>query len=210
MKRTALGLLVSFFILGSATLRAQEGGAMKDCIAAWTTSCTKDCATPRCVAECTLRAHDACAHNLTAPQTVFIGPVTAALTSCAAPPVAACAAPAVIDGTTPVGCSTVNGTVANPMFWGGNVTIYVICPPGTPAGHGNETSTVSVIGTAQSSCTDGKFTMTATNSCAGQTGCYGLIAVTPPASCETCGTCSAAAPGDPGWNTCTAAVCPNP
>ena len=189
----------------------------KSCIAEWTASCSKDCTTAKCVSECTTQAHDHCVKDIAAPQNTFKGPVTATPTTCDAPPVAACSAPIVVtaDGTVATvaqNCSTVTGTVANKALWGGQVTIYVVCPAGTPVGQPNETATTSVIGQTSSSCSDGSFILTATNSCSGQTGCYGVIAATPPTSCEACGTCGAATPaaGDPNWSTCTDGCCPAP
>jgi hypothetical protein len=124
------------------------------------------------------------------------------------PPVASTDSIAAVTGST---CSLVSGTVSNPAFFGGQVTIYVICPAGMPAGSGNQALTTTVIGSGVSSCTDGKFSFVATSVCGGQqTGCYGLIAATPPTSCEACGTCAnGPASTDPGWNTCTNSACPS-
>ena len=210
------GIVVALCLLPSSSVRA-DSGATKNCIAQWTTSCSAGCATAQCVANCTTQAHDQCAKDIAAPQATFSGPVTATPVSCESPPVAACTPNLQIttDGSVSgvsADCSQISGTVANKAFWGGNVTVYVVCPPGTPAGNQNESTTTSVIGLGSSSCTDGTFTLTATNSCGGQTGCYGLIAVTPASSCEACGTCGASTStqGDPNWNSCTSTACPAP
>ena len=185
-----------------------DSSAMTQCIADWTTSCSKDCATSQCVSDCTTQARAMCDVNVTAAQQAFRGPVTATPTDqCTPPPTPDCAPYPV--STASAACSVISGTVANEALWGGQVTIYVICPPFAPAGRGLESVTTTVIGFTQSSCSDGSFTLTATNACAGQTGCYGLIAATPPESCESCGTC-AATPGDPNWSSCTSAACPAP
>ncbi len=178
------------------------------CIADWTASCSKDCVTSQCVSNCTTQAHDQCNANVTAVQQVFSGPVTGTPTDQCTPPdsTPACAPDSV--ATASASCSMISGTVANRALRGGQVTIYVICPPFTPAGRQNDGNSTTVIGSTQSSCSDGSFTLTATNACAGQTGCYGIIAATPPSSCDACGTCSAT-PGDPGWSTCTSASCPS-
>lgn len=210
------GTVVALCLLASGSVRADSGG-IKNCIAQWTTSCSAGCATAQCVANCTTQAHDQCAKDIAAPQATFSGPVTATPVSCENPPVAACTPSLLITTDGSVGgvsanCSQISGTVANRAFWGGDVTIYVVCPPFTPAGHQNDITTTSVIGQAGSSCTDGTFTVTAANACGGQTGCYGLIAVTPASSCEACGTCGASTntPGDPNWSTCTSTCCPAP
>jgi hypothetical protein len=190
-----------------------DSDAVTQCIADWTTSCSKDCATSQCVSDCTTQARAMCDVNVTAAQQAFRGPVTATPTDqCTPPPTPlACAPELVLGSPAPPAnatCSVISGSVANNALWGGQVTIYVICPPLTPAGHENGVPTTTTIGNAQSSCADGSFTITASNVCAGQTGCYGLIAATPPESCDSCGTC-AATPGDPGWSTCTSASCPS-
>lgn len=82
---------------------------------------------------------------------------------------------------------------------GGYVSMFVVCPPGLPAGKDNQTFTTTVIGLATSDPATCGFTMVSTNQCGGATGCYGVIAVTPPVT----GT-------DPGWSTCTGASCPSP
>jgi hypothetical protein len=98
--------------------------------------------------------------------------------------------------------------VADQQFWGGTVTIYIVCPAGSPFGNSGLATSVTIIASATSSSADGKFSMTATNACGGQTGCYGLIAVTP---APNCGSCSTIVVGDPSWSTCTnGTACPSP
>ena len=178
--RNRIGLFV-VCLLWSAVVRA-DSDAVKNCIAAWVTSCSKDCATARCVSNCTTQAQDHCAKDITAPQHVFNGPVTSTPIPCA-------------NGDTSCG-SIVSGTVTNSQFWGGDVTIYVICPSS-----GEGPATTFIIGRAPISATDGKFTMTVGSTFSGQNGCYGLIAVTPVAG---------AASHDPGWAPCTGGPCPSP
>lgn len=209
MKRTSIAVFVCVVAV-CGLVRADDNDATKNCVAAWTTSCSKDCGTARCVSECTKQAMQMCEKDVTKPQQVFVGPVIAlplATNECPGASQAPQCTPFPVNGSpaaAPPSCSTVSGTVAARQFWGGLVTIYVICPPFSPAGHENSTPTTTVLGHAPSSPTDGKFSMNVTNTCSGQTGCYGLIVVTPPA-CEGC------APNpDPGWNTCTSSACPNP
>lgn len=222
MNRKNAGIVFALCLGAAATVRADDSDdARKSCIATWTTACSKDCAGAKCVSNCTTQAHNKCRTNLVAPQLVFNGPVSAVPTS-QCPPLdgrLVCAPPVqiTVDDTvvSVVGatCSLVSGTVANRNYFGGNVTVWVICPAGTPVGSGSQATTSTIVGQGQSSCADGKFSFAATNQCGGvQTGCYGLIAATPPSSCETCGTCDAVQPppGDPGWNTCTSDVCPTP
>lgn len=194
MRRTAFVLFVLLLSAGGV-LRADDD-AVKNCISAWVTSCAKDCATAKCVAQCTTQAHAMCTKDITQPQHVFNGPVTTApATECPIEGIPVCANPTLPTGS----CSTVSGTVADPAFFGGTVTIYVICPAGKPDAR-NESVTTTVLGRTLSSITDGTFTMTVTNQCSGQTGCYAIIAVGPPAGS-----------GDPGWTPCTGGgVCPNP
>jgi hypothetical protein len=204
---------------GSADADGQDDAA-KNCIAAWTTSCSRDCATPKCVSNCTTQAAAMCRKNVIDPQQVFTRAVTSTpISVCATPSAApACAPPPPIAAADSIQaavgstCSLISGTVSNPAFYGGQVTIYVICPPGMPAGTGNPSLTTTIIGSGSSSCVDGTFSFVATNVCGGQqTGCYGLIAATPPSSCEACGTCAAGpASTDPGWSTCTSDACPSP
>lgn len=194
MRRATLVLSVLFLLAGPIA-RAEDDDSVKNCIAAWVTSCSKDCSTAKCVSQCTTQAHDHCTKDISQPQHVFNGPVTATPASeCVLDTVPACANPSLQSGS----CSTVSGTVADPAFFGGPVTIYVVCPQGKPDAR-NEALTTTVLGRTRSSSADGTFTMTVTNQCSGQTGCYAIIAVAPPAGS-----------GDPGWTGCTGSVCPSP
>jgi hypothetical protein len=201
-------LLFALCLLNTGIVRA-DSDAVKNCIANWVTSCSKECATAKCVSNCTTQAHERCTLNVVNPQMVFSGPVTSTFTDQCVPPEGAPAcAPLSGQGTIAsagAACSVVSGTVADHQFWGGTVTIYIVCPAGSPPGNSREVTSVTIIASATSSCADGKFSMTGTNACAGQTGCYGLIAVTPPP-----GSCSPTLVGDPGWSTCTGAICPSP
>lgn len=216
MSRKNAGIVIALCLFTAGSVGADRGDDRDDddakgCMSDWADSCSRECATARCVANCAAQARDKCKVNVTNPQVVFVGPVTSTPTNQCVPPdgTPACTAPSNRDDTnaTAASCSTLTGRVANRNFWGGNVTIYVICPAGSPTP--NSPATTTVIGTATSSCTNGRFTTTVTNACSGQTGCYGLIAATPPSSCETCGSCKAPT-GDPGWGTCTAGPCPSP
>ncbi|MFN2548327.1 MAG: hypothetical protein ABR567_12915 [Myxococcales bacterium] len=191
---------------------------MKNCIAAWATSCSKDCATAKCVSTCTTQAHDQCARNVAAPQHVFNGPVASTPVTdpqvCSAAPAEVSCHRLSVDqldtgsaiSVTGAACSVVTGTVANKAFWGGGITMYVICP-----NQSQFSASTAVIGRACSSPTDGSFSIVATNDCAGQTGCYGVIAVTPVGENNQCGGDVIQAPtnGDPGWATCTSGPCPD-
>jgi hypothetical protein len=219
MSRKNAGSVFALCLLMAGSVGADDD-AKNNCIAAWVASCSRDCATPKCVSTCTSQAHQMCAQNVVAPQSVFNGPVVSTPTTqcvaqdrpfCAPPPaITVSDSAAAVVGST---CSIVSGTVTTPAFFGGQVIIYVVCPPGAPVGSGSQATTTTIVGSGQSDCATGKFSFTASNACGGQsTGCYGLIAATPPSSCEACGTCGAPAspPGDPGWNTCTGDVCPAP
>ena len=222
MNRKSAGIAFALCLLIGSSVNADDDrdGHVKKCRDDWVTSCSKECATARCVSNCTTQAHDQCGKDITAQQKTFSGPVTGTPTNECTPPDGRLAcAPGLaitIDSNvapdTAASCSVIAGTVANHAYWGGDVTIYVICPAGSPVGNPGQATTSTVVGQAQSSCTDGTFSITATNQCGGQTGCYGLIAATPPTSCEACGTCgdTAPAPGDPGWNGCTSTACPSP
>jgi hypothetical protein len=213
MNRKNAGIAFALCLLAAGTAGA-DSDQVKNCISDWTTSCSKECATSKCVSNCTTQAQLECKKDVTQPQHVFNGPVVSTpVDSCTPQFSGAACAPFVSQDVTvapPASCTTLTGTVANKAYWGGNVTVYVVCPAGSPLGRGSEITTTTIIGQAQSSCADGSFSMTATNACSGQTGCYGLIAATPASSCETCGTCGLTTPGDPGWNTCTSSLCPAP
>jgi len=135
---------------------------------------------------CGKQAVQVCRRNISTPQHVFSGPVTSTPVAC-------------VDSDGLGTCSAVSGTVADPSFCGGQVTIYIMCPAGLPVGSGSETPTTTVLAQATSDPATCAFGMTASNAFAGPTGCYGLIAVTPP----VVGT-------DPGWSTCTGGACPTP
>lgn len=210
MTRTTLGITITTLVVGIGLGFARSADAQSDpianCVSQWVASCSADCATARCVSNCTTQAHAVCEKNITAPQNVFSGPVTATPMQCEAPPVSACTSPVLPtdptlspDAADTATCSSVSGTVADKNLCGGNVTVYVICPPGSPAGLGTEAVTASVLGQIQSDPNSCGFTMSVTNSCGGPTGCYGLIAVTPllPSS-------------DPVWGSCTSGPCPTP
>jgi hypothetical protein len=95
--------------------------------------------------------------------------------------------------------------VANRLFFGGQVAIWVVCPAGTPFGSGSGSTTTTLLATTTSNATTGAFSFSppVTGVCGGQSGCYGLIAVTPPPS-------DAPTP-DPNWSTCTnGTACPGP
>lgn len=219
MSRKNAGVTLGLCLLAAGTAGA-DSDAMKNCIAQWTTSCSKDCATAKCVSTCTTQAHDQCAKNIAAPQHVFNGPVSSTPVNdpqvCAAAPSDLSCHRISIDqlsegsaiSVTGAACSVVTGTVANRAYFGGGVTMYVICP-----NQGQFSASTAVIGRTCSSPTDGSFTIVASNECAGQTGCYGLIAVTPVGQNNFCGgdTTTVTTPpnGDPGWATCTGGGCPD-
>jgi hypothetical protein len=122
-----------------------------------------------------------CRQDVTAPQTVFSGPVT----------------------STPLCASSVGeqcgffvkGTAADQSFCPGTVTFYAVCPGGEPE--------TNVIGTTEIAA-DCTFSLTMPSTYSGDNGCYGLVAVTPPASAD--GNTGL----DPGWSTCTGGACPTP
>ena len=184
---------------------------VKNCVANHTKECAEDCKTSRCVSKCEKAARDECKVNVIIAQHVFNGAVTSTPTDqceVGEPPV--CASP----NFTPANpCSVIKGTVSNRAFFGGPVTIYVICPPGSPAGiEQPRGTTTTVLGQTCSSATDGSFTVTITNQCSGQTGCYGLIAAAPATRFDCLGDAPVTAPppnGDPGWDTCTSGGCPD-
>lgn len=183
--------------------RAQSTDPVTNCIAQWTTYCSAECATSKCVSNCTTQAQSMCRKDIAAPQNVFSGPVTATPVQCPSglPSPLTCSSPSPItlDALTDTtSCSAINGTVAQKGMYGGNVTIYVVCPAGTPIGNPGQITSTTIIGQAATSALDGSFGMVLVNSCGGPTGCYGLIGVTPPTG------------ADPGWNTCTSAACPSP
>ena len=220
MSRKHAGIAFALCLVAAAGAGA-DSDAVKNCISAWVTSCSRDCATARCVSNCTTQAHAMCTKDITQPQHVFNGPVTSTplpAAQCTPPDgTLSCQPPPAITIDTTIAsvvgstCSQIAGTVFNSAYFGGNVTIYVICPAGSPTPNSGPSTTI--IGQGRSSCVDGSFSFQATNVCGGQqTGCYGLIAATPPSSCEACGTCgdTQPSPGDPGWNTCTSDCCPSP
>ncbi|TMA32927.1 MAG: hypothetical protein E6J88_01625 [Deltaproteobacteria bacterium] len=181
---------------------------VKNCEANHTKECAEDCKTARCVSKCEKEARAECKVNVIIAQHVFNGGVISTPTDqCSIDEEFQCARG---QNTNPAPCSMLKGTVANRAFFGGSVTVYVICPRvvfGTP------TSSSTVIGSTCSDPNNGSFTLTETNACSGQTGCYGLIAVAPPGPDNVCGgeTPVTAPPpnGDPGWDTCTSGGCPD-
>ena len=220
MNRKNAGIAFALCLLTAASVGADsDKDKVRNCIAEWTTSCPQQCGDATCVSQCTTMAQSMCREHgvkdITQQQHIFIGPVRSLpTTNCDGAPQAPACTPFVNQDVTsppPPTCWTVTGTVAKPAFRGGVVTVRVVCPPGTPAGHQSETTTTSTIGQALSNC-DGSFTIKATGTCSGETGCYALITIDAPDadSCQACGNCGQAAAGDPGWNTCTDTCCPTP
>jgi hypothetical protein len=205
-------IALCLFVAGRA---GAQNDPVNNCIAALTTSCSNDCATPRCVSTCAAQAHDQCTKDVTTPQHVFNGPVSSTPVTdpqvCAAAPSDLSCHRITVDqlvqgsaiAVTGAACSTVSGNVSNKAFWGGGVTMYVVCP-----NQGQFSASSSIIGRTCSSPADGSFSVVASNECAGQTGCYGMIAVTPVGQNNSCGGDAAPANSDPGWTTCTGGACP--
>ena len=220
MNRNNAGVVFALCLLAAGNAGADDDQNTRSCIADWTTQCSRECATARCVSNCTTQAHDQCKKDLTASQHSFIGPVTGVVSdSCQGAP-----SPQQTQACTPfnntdslasqaaASCTTVRGTVANPALRGGKVTIWVICPSGKPDNR-EQGPTATPVGSAQSNC-DGTFTVVSSNACSGVTGCYGLISVDDPSGdqCAVCGNCPGptATPGDPTWDRCTSTTCPTP
>jgi hypothetical protein len=193
--------LVAALGLGVAGTAQAQSDHVKNCIAAWVSSCSADCTTARCVSACTTQAHAVCEQNITQPQNVFSGPVVSTPLDPSECPsndgVLACQLP--LTAAAQSTCSSVAGTVADSTLCGGQVSIYVICPAGAPVGNPHEGTTTTIIGVGQSDPATCKFDFVATTVCGGApTGCFGLIGVTSPIV------------GDPGWSPCTGDACPSP
>jgi hypothetical protein len=164
-------------------------------------------------ANCNRFCQSYCRQDVSAPQQAFKGKVTSTPIACTTAPTnnldstsapLACASSAASNA-----CASITGTVANPAFRGGDVTIWIICPAGTPYLSPNEVTTTTKLASTPSDPVTGAFTFPeVTGACGGQTGCYGLLAVTPPRSTVPINSNSTP---DPNWTSCTNGVsCPNP
>ena len=202
MKKLAV-LLIALVVFSLSYFRGRATAQSVDrsCQSACVQECLATSTTPATASKCGKACVHTCRNDVTAPQDVFSGPVTATPVQCTTDTslLLSCASQA---GNAE--CSVTSGTVANQASCGGNVAIWVICPAGTPNGNPGQSTTTTVIGTATSDPNTCAFTMTTTNACAGQTGCYGLVAATPPPSAGLNPT------PDPGWRTCTGGSCPSP
>jgi len=217
MNRKNFGWVFALCLLATANAGADDrddddrDDNMRSCIAREIDDCADDCRTARCVSKCEKEAREKCKVNVIVAQHVFNGAVTST-------PIQqecfdgrlACFNP---NAVPPGPCSEIKGTVANRAFFGGPVRIFVICPPGSPAGTQNFATTTTVLGQTCSNPADGSFTMTVSNQCSGQSGCYALISAAPATTFD----CLTDAPtdstttggGDPGWDTCTSGACPD-
>jgi hypothetical protein len=182
--------------------------------------CVEDCLVNSTGAETAQKCEKACVRtcrqDITAPQRTFKGRVTATPVQC---PSITTTTTTTLDTTSATSsfqlpcassagstsCAAISGTVANRLFFGGAVTLWVICPAGTPFLSPGESTTTTRLATTTSDATTGAFSFRppVTGVCSGQTGCYGLIAVTPAPSANPT--------PDPNWNSCTNGIsCPGP